>query len=387
MSQLAAARRAGRLRELTGVAYVMVRFWLHAFPLARELLRELEREARAIPDLELREHALETLRGEGLSAMGAALVAATASRRDAALVQLLVALQVAWDYVDTLAEQPSPDPLANGVQLHRALVDAVSPAPPRADYYALHSSDDDGGYLLALVERCRAACARLPAFALVASAAREELARAEIQYANHVPPARREAVLRAWAADRGARDGLEWFELAAAASSSLGVLALLAVAAEPHADDRLVPRLRAAYVPRVDALTALLDSVVDRQADADAGLASWIDHYGSEAAATARLADIARVAVEDVRALPHGGRHVAIVVGMIAMHLSQPSARVPRAQPTTRAVRRATGSAAMPSLLALLRAWRRLRARDRRAPAPQAVSPTGQLTPVPPRPQ
>ena len=388
-----AARRTGRVRELLSLACVMARFWLTVFPLVRATLRELERDARAIPDPALRAHALETLRGEGLSAMGAALVATTVSRPDPALVRLLVSLQVAWDYIDTLAEQPAVDPLANGVQLHRALLDAIAPAPPRADYYLLHAAHDDGGYLLALVGRCRAACALLPAFAHVAQAAGAELARAEIQYANHAPAAQREAALRRWAARQPARADASWFELAAAASSSLGVLAILAQAADPATDATAVERVRAAYVPWVDALTALLDSLVDRPADARAGLASWMEHYPSDPAAGARLEAIARRAVGDVRALPHGGRHAVIVVGMIAMHLSQPTAWLAGARPATHAVMRATDSATMPLLLALLRAWRRVRARsgdegaDPSAAAAQAVNPTGQLTPVPPRPQ
>jgi len=382
VSHVAAARRAGRVRELMSVAYVMVRCWLTVFPLARSVLHELERDAEAIPDPQLRALALATLCGESLSAMGAALVATTVRRRDPALVRLLVALQVAWDYIDTLAEQPCADPLANGVQLHRALVDSIRSAPPRDDYYRLHAARDDGGYLLALVERCRAASARLPAFERVASAARSELMRAEIQYANHAPPAQREVALRRWAARQSARADASWFELAAAASSSLGVLAILALAADPATSDALVEQVRAAYVPWVDALTALLDSVVDKPADALAGLPSWIDHYASGEATRARLEAVTSRAVGGVRALPNGGPHVVVVVGMIAMHLSQSTARLPGVLPTTRAVLRATGSAAMPLLLFVLRAWRRLRARGG-----QAVSPTGQLTPVPPSPQ
>ncbi|HZV74314.1 MAG TPA: DUF2600 family protein [Conexibacter sp.] len=384
----------------------MARFWLTVFPRARSLLHRWERAARAIPDPRLRTLALETLRSEGLSAMGAALVATTVRQRDPALVRLLVSLQVAWDYIDTLAEQPATDPLANGMQLHRALVDAVRPEPPRNDYYRLHPVGDDGGYLLALVECCRAACASLPAFERVAHAAARELEHAEVQYANHAPRGRREAVLREWAARQHEHSDASWFELAAAASSSLGVLAILALAADPTTSDTTVERLQSAYVPWVDALTALLDSVVDRPADAHAGLTSWVDHYPSDDATTARLQTVTARAVEGVRTLPRGERHVVIVTGMMAMHLSQPSAQLPGVQPTTRAVLRTAETFAMPVLLLLLRGWRRARAQQggagarmlgagrpgddlelRGARCQPAVSPTGQLTPVPPSPQ
>jgi hypothetical protein len=144
-------------------------------------------------------------------------------------------------------------------------------------------------------------------------------------------------------------------------------------------------------VPWVDALTALLDGLVDRPADMSAGLPNWIDHYPSDAAAAERLADVTARAVAGARSLPNGGRHVAIVTGMIAMHLSQPTARLPGVQPATRAVLLAADTPVMALLLLLLRGWRGVRARrsaysdegaDRSAPTP-----TGQLTPVPPSPQ
>ena len=113
----------------------MTRFWLGVFPLVRSQLRGWQQQAAAIPDPLLREQALATLDSERLSAAGAALFAATTRRRwDPRLVRSLVAYQVLCDYLDTLAEQPSLDPLANGAQLHRALADAVGEGP-LADHY------------------------------------------------------------------------------------------------------------------------------------------------------------------------------------------------------------------------------------------------------------
>jgi hypothetical protein len=391
MLRLATVKRRGRLRELGGAAYVMARFWLGIHPLVQGQLGEWEDVARTIPDPSRRALALATLREEGLSAMGAGLVAATVRPHSAQLVRLLVALQLAWDYVDTLAEQPAADPVANGVRLHRALLEAIgaAPEPPRDRGDRLDPGGDDDAYLRALVRCCRTAASSLPAFTHVRPAAERELRAAEIQYAHHAAPARREQLLRAWAAGRGEAEAA-WFEQAAAASSSLGVLALLALAADPATDEAAVARVRAAYVPWVDALTALLDSVVDRPADLRAGLPNWLDHYASAALATERLAEVTAHAVGGVRALPRHGRHVAVVTGMVAMHLSQPTARAPDTLPTTRAVLRAADTPVTTVLLALLRAWRRVRAR-RDAYSDGAVcatpTPTGQLTPVPPSPQ
>ncbi len=380
------------MRELAVLIGVMMRFTLRVVPLARAQLREYERAAKAIPDPQLRGHALATLRSESFSALGAALVATTVGRADPSLVRALVALQVAWDYIDTLSEQPAVDPVANGVRLHRALVDALAQEPPRGDYYRLNPVQDDGGYLAALVEDCREACTALPAYESVRATLERELDIAEIQYVNHAPAAERVPALRQWAAVPERTHGdASWIELAAAASSSLGVLALLATAADPATTPTTVARVGVAYVPWVDALTALLDSHVDRPDDDAAGFMNWMEHYPSDAAAATRLQEITTRALSGARALPAGARHVVIVTGMIAMHLSQPSAWLPQAEQATRAVLRATDTPVTRLLLLLLRTWRRARterARWRLARPRQLVaSPIGQATPVPPSPQ
>jgi tetraprenyl-beta-curcumene synthase len=348
-------------RDLGVLALMMGRFAVRVVPLARAQLRHWERAAQRIPDARLREHALSTLRGESFSALGAALVAVTARRHDRALVRLLVALQVAWDYIDTVSEQPASDPIANGTQLHRALLDAVSIGPPSADYYRCSDAHEDGGYLAALVARCREAAARLPAFELVRPSVAEALRTAEVQYCNHAPAAERAPALRRWAARERGSARIGWIEAAAAASSSLGVLAVLALAADPRTTASGVARVRAAYVPWADALTALLDSLVDHEDDRMRGVMNWVACFPSRAVATARLQSVTAHAVGAMRQLPRGERHLAIVVGMIAMHLSRGSAWVTETAPTSRAVLRATGTAMAPLLLLLLRGWRGVR--------------------------
>jgi len=341
----------------------MARFWMRVVPVAYGCLKELERAAAAIPDPQLRAHALGTLRAERFNALGAALVATTLDWHDAALVRLLTTLQVAWDYIDTLTEQPAADPIAHGRQVHRALVDAISGDATLGDYFRLHPSRDDGGYLATLVQRCRAASTMLPTVDTVRPVALRELRAAEVQPLINGPAYRRAEALQQWAAQREDEHGdAGWIELAAASSSSLGILAMLAAGADPATTTATVERVCAAYVPWIDALTALLDSHVDRCEDADTGAINWIGHYPSDAVATDRLQELTARASAGVRELPRGGRHLAVVAGMIAMYVSQPAAWSPAATPATRAVLSATDTAMAPLLLAMLRTWRRARA-------------------------
>ncbi|MBS1869105.1 MAG: DUF2600 family protein [Actinobacteria bacterium] len=397
MRSVAEVSQGSRARELAALAVVMARFWLLVLPAARTELRGWERAAAAIPHPGLRAQALATLDSERLSVAGAALFAATTPRRrDPALVRALVAYQVICDYLDTLSEQPSADPVGNGAQLHRALADAVGEGPV-ADHYSRHAVRDDGGYLAALVAACREGCAALPAFAPVRAAAVREARRNEVQGINHAPAAVREPALRAWAGDATRADDAagdaSWFELAAAGSSSLAVLALIAAAADPATTTDAAERVRRAYFPWIEALSTLLDSVADHADDARTGELSFVGQYPSRRAAVARLRAVTARAVAGARSLPRGERHVVLVAGMIAMHVSEPGAWLPAARPATRAVLRAADTVLMPLLLLLLRGWRGARCARRYARAggagggAPAPTPIGQLTPVPPSPQ
>jgi tetraprenyl-beta-curcumene synthase len=348
------------LREFSSLVRLVVRFFLRIHPLVRAELKVWRRAAAAIPDDELREQALATLHDERLSTAGAALFAATRAVPDPRLVRALVSFQVTWDYLDTLAEQPADDAIANGMLLHSALVDALRPRVGRTDYHRLHRSSDDGGYLEALVGTCRDNCAALPAYAHVRGAAVREAGRAEVQGINHSPAPTRDAALRRWAAPLEDADGLRWFELAAAASSSLVVLALLSAAADAGTTATGAQQISAAYFPWIDGLTTLLDSHVDRRDDALSGDISFVAHYSSRAAAEQRLTELTARAFASARALPHGELHVVLVAGMIAMHLSRASAWTPEERPATIAVLGASPAIVTP-LLQVLRVWRWLR--------------------------
>ncbi|MGB2709998.1 MAG: DUF2600 family protein [Conexibacter sp.] len=344
---------------------MMIRYWLSTYPLLRTDLDGWRARAAAIPDAQLRSDALATLREERLNAAGAALFAGLGVRNPA-LLRALVAFQIVWDYVDTLSERPATDPIANGAQLHLALVDALTPGTPPADHYLLHHAREDGGYLAALVEACREGCAQLPAYAAVQSAAQSEARRAAVQGINHSPAHAREPALRRWAAAQGDVQDVLWFELAAAASSSLAIHALLAAAANPATTAQTAEQVRATYFPWIGALSTLLDSLVDEQDDARSGEISFVGQYASRAAARTRLRVVSRRSFAQARKLPSGEMHAVIVAGMVAMYLSKTSAWTAATRPLTLAVLRSSSSVVLP-LLALLRTWRGLRRKQRGA--------------------
>jgi tetraprenyl-beta-curcumene synthase len=350
-----------RLMLAAAFSDAAVRYWLTVYPLVRWHTRRWRRRAAAIPDPVLRRIALDTHRTERGNLEGAAAFAAFAPlRRRAAVVRASVAFQATYDYVDSLAEQPSRVPFSNGRALHEALRVALRPGAKHAAYYRHHPRTDDGGYLRDLVDDCRAAMRRLPShhvieFRLAAAVRRM------VGYQTRVHSRDRETrALDVWArAHIPPRTELTWWEGAAAAASSLGTFALLAASADPRLTESDAAAIDRAYFPWAGALHVLLDSLVDRSADVASGHCSLVDGYGSADELAVRLDAIATQAFASTLALRRGTRHALIVAAMSAYYLSSPAAELPYVARARQRVLAAAGDLAWPTL-AVMRGRRRL---------------------------
>ena len=97
--------------------------------------------------------------------------------------------------------------------------------------------------------------------------------------------------LERWArAQTPVGSGLEWWETAASAGSSLCVYALIAAGAQRRLDAREITHIEQAYFPWIGALHSLLDNLVDVAEDHATGqhnlIGCYASHPGSEHAAT-----------------------------------------------------------------------------------------------------
>jgi len=360
------ARQVRRRGASTAAAVALVRanarFWPTVFPEVRRELRGWDRRAQAIPDAALRAHALAKLRHERFNTEVAATLATLVPpvrRRDA--TEAIVALEVMYDYLDAISEHPGSDPLADGRQLYRAFTDVLVPTGPLADYYRDHPQRDDGGYLAALASAGRRALWSMPAAPVVAPALHAVLARCgEAQTRTHAIGQLGPAQLRAWAATQPEAERMRWSEVAAGATASvLAAHALVALAAEPATSAADAERVAAAYFTTC-ALTTLLDSLVDADADAVTGAHPYLTYYASEAEATERLGVLAREAVSAVEGLPRAAHHLMTMAGAVAFYLSAPGARRPERRRLTAPIVRELRPLLTPSL-AIFAAWRSAR--------------------------
>jgi tetraprenyl-beta-curcumene synthase len=336
-----------RLEFPYAFARTVVRYLLLILPSLRGELAQWRTRAGEIPNANLRRTASQALAKRG-NVEGAALFATLVPAvHRARAVRALVAFQTAYNYLDALSELPSEDPVANGGQLHQALRIALQPGAAHADYYAHNPDRDDGGYLAAILDVCREAVAGLPSYDLLAHTVGESAARiVDFQALNLSEEYGGHDALERWA--RGAlpaAGGLEWWETAAGAGSSLAVYALIAatVTTDPYLDAWDAHEIDRAYFPWIGALHTLLDSLVDRREDREAGRPCLLNCYRSPAEEATRLADLAIQARERIARLPSPHAHRAIMTAMCSYYLSAPECDTAEAKLITRALCRALG--------------------------------------------
>nr|WP_246344582.1 DUF2600 family protein [Conexibacter arvalis] len=341
---------------------MVVRYEAVVVPVAAEEIARWTRRAAAIPDCELRALALATIAGEAANAEAAAAFATLAPRvHQRTTIELLVAWQLLYDYLDTLGERPSTDPRRDGLRLHRALAVALG-APDRGGERLADLPARDGGYLRELATACRERLAALPSAAAVAPAA---LAAADrcAHAQSHVHAALRSGgygPARAWALQQPGADDYEWWEILAGGVSDLAVLALLGTAADPAATTADAAAVADAYWPDVCVLSTLLDGVVDAASDIEVTGRSYLVDCCGGAVPARRVERAARRSVATTTALRRGGAHAAITAGIAAFYSTVPAARDVRVAAAIAPALDALRPAATP-LLAALRARQALR--------------------------
>ncbi len=158
--------------------------------------------------------------------------------------------------------------------------------------------------------------------------------------------------LESWVDGQGpATAGFAWWEVAAAAGSSLAVHALIAAAASRDLPAQEVVAIEAAYFPCIGALHSLLDSLVDEHEDAATGQLRLLDCYPSRRQAAEGLERLAMGALRAGHELPGERSHALLVTAMACSYLAAPEASAGGVEGVTRRVRASLGPLAHPMLL------------------------------------
>jgi len=364
----ATADRGLMARAMWALARAYVVYWLRVAPTVRGQLRRWETRAGEIPDPSLKDLALGKLANERFNVEVAAMIATTAPRSSRArATRAIVALQVMYDYLDALTEQPTAHPLRTGFQSTQAFIDAVQiVAPPTKDYYAYYpTTSGDAGYLVDLVHTVRTEIAQLPAVDSIADVILSPTARvAGAQVRIHAIPHTGRRQLERWADGQATDTGLGWREwLFGAMGSVVAAHALIALAADQHTTPGQARVLDETYL-QLCMLTTALDHLVDYERDSKTGQQSYLYLYTTREELAGQIAVmVARVKKRAYR-IPNGAHHLMILSGVVAYYTSQPGARTDYARPVTKLVQNQLRPLITPTL-ATLYAWRLAKRLDR----------------------
>ncbi|MBX5435644.1 MAG: tetraprenyl-beta-curcumene synthase family protein [Alicyclobacillaceae bacterium] len=298
-------------------------------PCARRELRFWENRARQIPDPVLRAQALASLAKKRFHADGGSVYGAFRPDWAGRVVPLIVALQTISDYLDNLCDRCQTFDPDDFRQLHHAMRDAVRPFAPLRPYYLYRGMCDDGGYLSDLVGKCQTTLRTLPGYTAVEPHVVWLVDRyCELQEHKHVHPELRTARLQTWwARYQPLFPDLEWWEFAAACGSTLGVFALFLEAVDPELAATQVVQVTGGYFPWICGLHILLDYLIDLEEDAAEGDFNFVRCYPSLTDAHRRIREFLRRSLAEADRLAHSRLHRYVVLGLVAMYLSDAKAR------------------------------------------------------------
>ncbi|CEP66330.1 Terpenoid synthase [Moorella glycerini] len=323
------------------------RLLFQAFPAVNRELMRWRHLAASSPEPELSQQALASLTFKKFHCQGGSVYATWPPRYRQQILQAIVALQTISDYLDNLCDRAGVLDEKAFRQLHLAFTDALRPGRAEHDYYASYPYRQDGGYLKALVRACRQALMVLPGYKIV----QEEILYladlyCHLQATKHIDITRRQERLQSWLEPLLGQipAPIYWWELAAATGSTLGIFALIAVAAREELTAPEVTRLKNAYFPWIGGLHILLDYFIDQQEDREGGDLNFCAFYCDEEEAARRLQFFLEQSLEKAQNLPDPAFHLMVVRGLPALYLSDAKVAGQKQASTREAVLRAAGS-------------------------------------------
>ncbi|MFZ5899828.1 tetraprenyl-beta-curcumene synthase family protein [Desulforudis sp. 1088] len=297
---------------------------------------------------ELAKQAELSMRHKRFHCQGGSVFALNAGRYRRGVLRLIVALQTISDYLDNLCDRAGCLDARAFRTLHRAMTCAVNPEQEIPDFYADYPLSDDGGYLRALVEECRAIVALLPSYSLV----QPEVTRlaglySDLQVFKHTEPELRVPLLSEWfARHRPLYPDLYWWEFAAATGSTLAMFALFAAAADPRLEDSEIEKILKAYFPWICGLHILLDYYIDQEEDRLGGDLNFVSYYPDPETRQKRLLFFMQRALAETASLPRPWFHRMVVKGLPALYLSDPKVHAQGLNPVAGDLLRAAGPGA-----------------------------------------
>ncbi len=307
-----------------GQAGQLFHFIQHTLPQVGRLLLKWQHLAQQCPDPELRIQALNSISGKDFHCQGGAFFAVPYPDREELLLNLIVAYQTLCDYLDNLCDRTQCFDGRAFRDLHQSLLDALSPNEPIRDYYCSYPYQNDGGYIVGLVEECRYCVLQLPNYRLIQKKVIELVSLyVDLQVKKHISWDLREDELINWANGKmAAYSEITWNEFAAATGSTLALFALFGISSQHDTCIEEVELTYKTYFPWICGLHILLDYFIDQAEDRDGGDLNFTFYYPDRKIMMERLKLFIRESHNCASQLARPCFTKTVIEGLLAMYFS-----------------------------------------------------------------
>lgn len=303
-------------------------FLCKTIPLAKRELAAWREGLSGCKSRQLQRLARKSIQEKAFHCIGGSSFYNLKGAQSLSLLQFIVSFQTISDYLDTLCDEGGIYCEKSFRQLHKALEKALMVGESHDDYYSFYPQQEDGGYLESLVEKCQRLLVDFPSYRAVQGKALKLVhLYIDLQSLKHLSPENRENRLIEWHKKKCSIEELSWYEFAAACGSTLGIFSLLSLACKEKAPKEEVVEMYEAYYPWVCGLHILLDYLIDALDDKKTGELNFISFYPKLQTMQERLLYFFKVSLSKTARLPNKSQHKMIVLGLLALYLSDQKAR------------------------------------------------------------
>lgn len=303
---------------------LMNQVYRNVMPVVHRELKYWQQRAEEIPNEELREQALASIAHKTFHCEGGSIMSLTAYGQKDTAIKFIVAYQTISDYLDNLCDRSTsldPDDFA---ALHESMMDALTvDAPPRA-YYRFREDQEDGGYLVELMQTCQSVLKTVPNYEAIKPNLLELCGYyCDLQIHKHVQKdEREERLIVLYEQQKNKLPNMTWYEFAACSGSTLGVFCLVSYALRSDFESRHVTMIHEGYFPYIHGLHILLDYFIDQAEDRAVGDLNFCFYYEDDEEICQRLIHFLHEADRYTGSLPDQKFHKMIIRGLLGIYLS-----------------------------------------------------------------
>ncbi|WP_100406947.1 tetraprenyl-beta-curcumene synthase family protein [Bacillus solitudinis] len=326
-------------------------------PEVHSFLNEWREKASHIPNIELREQALSSIKEKAFHCEGGAVYGLLAGGNRQKIIRFIVAYQTISDYLDNLCDRSTSLEERDFRELHKSMLHALKPGEEPINYYQYRNDQDDGGFLASLVRTCQNILKELPGFKDTQSTMYQLAGYfCDLQVYKHVEKDKRVALLENWY-DKHKHElpVMTWYEFSACSGSTLGIYCFAGYAANGPLDLERVEVLKNGYFPWVQGLHILLDYFIDQEEDLLEDDLNFISYYENEEKMVERIKHVKESAEESLRSLPDRKFHQLINKGLIAIYLADE--KVQAHKELKRTAKRFIQFGGLPTVFFYLNSW------------------------------